>query len=563
MVIRNPVLPGFHPDPSLLRVGDDYWLATSTFVWQPGIRIFHSRDLTTWELVGHGLTGGVHELRGLDPNGGIWAPDLSFDPASGLFHLAYSYVRSTAAGYFDLDNFVVTAPDVRGPWSVPAYLGSGGFDPSLFHDDDGRHWVVTLEWDPREGYQHPGPVVLEEYDAGARQVVGPTRVISRGSTDRGCLEGPHLYRRDGWYYLMTAEGGTGFGHGVALARSRELTGPYEPSPVNPLLTSWPAPYFGRDDRDHLRPERFNPAAELQKAGHGSLVDTPDGEWYVAHLCARPVGPDHRSVLGRETALQQVEWTDDGWLRLTAGGTLPRLTTPAPRTSSASASPSPSPAPSRPGPLDLRADFEGPGLDRRLSTLRRPASEEWLTVGARPGVLSLRGGEAPSSRFDVSVVATQLQDPTAVARTRVEVDPHHLSHSAGLVVLYDNDNWAYARVYRSESLGSRAVGVVLVRDGAKQELLLHRHAVGDGPVELRVALDVGTLQFGWRGSGDGGWRALGPVVDATYMSDETTRGFTGTMVGLTCTDAYRRGLVASFDHFELRHGSCTDPEEDPA
>ena len=162
-MIRNPILAVFNPDPSILRAGEDYYIATSTFVWQPGIRLFHSRDLASWTLVGHALHG-AHDLRGLPAHGGIWAPSLSRDPATGRFHLTYSLVRSTAAEYFDVDNFVVTAPDAAGPWSAPVYLNSVGFDPSLFHDDDGRHWLVTLEWDPRDGYEHPGAIVLDEWD---------------------------------------------------------------------------------------------------------------------------------------------------------------------------------------------------------------------------------------------------------------------------------------------------------------------------------------------------------------------------------------------------------------
>ena len=144
-MIRNPVLRGLHPDPSITRVGDDYYLATSTFVWQPGIRLFHSTDLATWSLIGHGLQLESHDLRGLASHVGIWAPCLTFSRADGLFYLAYSLVHSTTADYFDVDNFLVTASDIDGPWSRPVYLNSIGFDPSFFHDDDGRHWLVTLE----------------------------------------------------------------------------------------------------------------------------------------------------------------------------------------------------------------------------------------------------------------------------------------------------------------------------------------------------------------------------------------------------------------------------------
>ncbi len=532
-MIRNPVLPGFNPDPSILRVGEDYYIATSTFVWQPGVRLFHSRDLGNWRLVGHALCG-AHDLQGFPAHGGIWAPSLSREPGGGRFHLTYSVVRSTAGGYFDVDNFLVSAEAVTGPWSAPAYLNSVGFDPSLFHDDDGRHWLVTLEWDPRDGYEHPGAIVLEEWDPESRALRGGTRRISRGATDRGCVEAPHLYKRDGWYYLLAAEGGTGFGHGATLARARDVGGPYEPAPVNPFLTSNPAPHYGRNDSDHLRPALFNPAAELQKAGHGSLVDTPAGEWYVAHLCARPLGPEPRSVLGRETAIQRVEWTEDGWLRLAGGGTVARL------------------GDGRGAPERVRDDFDGPAIDPRLSTLRRPPAEDWAGLRTRPGSLTLRGGDNLTSRFGVSLVATQLQDFEALAETRVAVRPRHFSHSAGLVVFYDEKNFAYLRVYRSESLGGTAVGILLMEDRAKRELLLDRAAVDADAVVLQARLEQGRLQFAWGTSG-ADLRPIGPVLDATYMSDEATRGFTGTMIGLACVDAYRKDLLAHFDWFDLRHG----------
>jgi xylan 1,4-beta-xylosidase len=543
-MIRNPILPGFNPDPAIMRVGADYYIATSTLVWQPGIRLFHSTNLATWTLVGHALTEHAHELRGVAPNEGVWAPCLTFDPRAQLFYLAYGVVHSTNAELFDVDNYVVTAPAVTGPWTRPTYLNSVGFDPCFFHDDDGRHWFLALEWDPRDGYEHPGAILLDEYDADSRSLIGPSTRIYRGATNRGCLEGPHLYKHNGFYYLMTAEGGTGFGHSATLARSGDIAGPYQPAPNNPFLTSNPAPYFGRNDRDYLRPHLFNPHAELQKAGHGSLVDTPDGEWYVAHLCARPLPPHRRSVLGRETALQKVEWAPEGWLRLTTGDPVARLSTPLPSgayESTAQASPE-----------RVHDDFDGPTIDKRFSTLRTPLATDWARFDTRPGSLTLRGREALTSLFDVSLVATQLQDFQATVETRVDFAPTHYSQSAGLVLFYDNRYFAFLRVYRSESLGSMAVGIVLVENGQKRELLLDRAAVPDGDVVLHARIDTGVLQF-FCGRPDEPLAPIGPTLDATMMSDETTRGFTGTMVGIACQDGYRRDAVAHFAYFDLQHG----------
>ena len=184
-MIRNPVLPGFNPDPSIVRVGPEYYIATSTFQWQPAVALDSSRDLQNWTPIGHVLTGEqAPDLRGIHPSGGVWAPSLSHDPVSGQFCVVFSVMRNQTGEQFDVSNFLVTADDIRGPWSEPTYLNSLGFDASLFHDDDGRTWLVTLEWDPREGYEHPGAIVLEEFDPAARALTGPIRRISRGSTDR-------------------------------------------------------------------------------------------------------------------------------------------------------------------------------------------------------------------------------------------------------------------------------------------------------------------------------------------------------------------------------------------
>jgi xylan 1,4-beta-xylosidase len=544
-VIRNPVLPGFSPDPSIIRVGPDYYLATSTFEWQPAVALRTSRDLQTWTPIGHVLAGErAPDLRGVHPSGGVWAPSLSRDPATGLFCVVFSVMRNQTGEQFDVSNFLVTAAAIRGPWSEPVHLNSLGFDASLFHDDDGRTWLVTLEWDPREGYEHPGAIVLEEYDPVARALVGPIRRISRGSTNRGCLEAPLLFRREGWYYLMTAEGGTGFGHSVALARSRTIDGPYQPAPVNPILTSFPDAYNNRGDRDFLRPALHDPEAELQKAGHGSVVDTPRGEWYIAHLSARPLPGTLRSVLGRETSLQKVHWTADGWLELAAGGTVARAATESP----AGVDPN---APAR-SPVVVHDDFDGPGLDVRLGTLRTPAAPSWADLSARPGYLRLHGRDSLFSRFDVSLVAARLQAFTATASTEVEFAPEHFSHAAGLTVFYNDGNWVYLRIYLSESLGGRALGILEADGGSRREHLADRVLLPDGPIVLRADIDSGALRFSWHRL-DEPPTPIGDVLDVSRLADEPLRGFTGTMVGLTCQDAARRTAAADFAYFRLDHG----------
>lgn len=299
--IINPVLRGFNPDPSIVRVEDNYYIATSTFEWFPGVQIHHSKDLIHWRLLNRPLSRKSQlSMQGNGDSDGVWAPCLTYD--NGLFYLIYTDVKSHKGAFKDTHNYLVTAADIEGPWSEPVYLNSSGFDPSLFHDDDGRKWLLNMLWDFRKGKNKFGGIVIQEYSQEEQRMVGPATTIFEG-TEIGFTEGPHLYKQGDYYYLITAEGGTRYQHAVTVARSTSLLGPYEIDPLNPVLTS--------NNKSGLT---------LQKAGHASLVETQNGEWYMAHLCARPVD-GHHCTLGRETALQKCYWDGEGWLRLEGEVTL--------------------------------------------------------------------------------------------------------------------------------------------------------------------------------------------------------------------------------------------------
>ena len=335
-MIRNPILPGFNPDPSICRVGEDYYIATSTFEWFPGVQIHHSRDLVNWRLVRRPLERASQlDLRGEPDSCGVWAPCLSY--ADGKFWLVYTDVKRFDGDFKDAHNYIVTAPTIEAPWSDPIYVNSSGFDPSLFHDDDGRKWFVNMVWNHRDRagahLKHPAffGIVLQEWDPVSGRLIGPMKNIFAGSP-HGLVEGPHLFKRGGWYYLTTAEGGTGYDHAVTMARSRAIEGPYELHPSVHLLTSKDAP-----------------DAALQRAGHGQIVETPDGQVYHTHLCSRPLKGVRRSPLGRETAIQKCVWGEDGWLRLAHGGQVPAVDVPAPFAAPTKAQPGGRPIPSRPTP----------------------------------------------------------------------------------------------------------------------------------------------------------------------------------------------------------------------
>ena len=365
-MIQNPILRGFRPDPAILRLRDDYYIVTSTFEWLPGLEIHHSKDLKHWRLLTHALTRKSQlDLSRTAPSQGIWAPCLTYNEPEKRFYLCYTLVHSLTSNFFDLDNYVVTASSIEGPWSEPIYLNSSGFDPSFLHDADGKQWVVSLVWDFREGYEHPGYICLQEYSREEKRLIG-VRYDIYHSQELGCVEGPHLYKRNGYYYLMTAEGGTGYGHACMLSRSRDIRGPYEPSPYNPLFLRQPAEkYNGIEHLDYIKSRFFITLTPHCKkcAARFRLWKRRLATPYVAHICARPLLPELRCMLGRETALQKVEWTTDGWLKLAGGGHLAQLEVSEPNLPEVSMDQPPA-----------RDDFDKPVLNLEWSSLRQPIEE---------------------------------------------------------------------------------------------------------------------------------------------------------------------------------------------
>ena len=242
--ITNPILRGFNPDPSIVRVGDDYYVATSTFEWYPGVQIHHSRDLANWQLVARPLRRPAQlDMRGNPDSCGVWAPDLSY--ADGRFHLTYTdvkrYGRTTRSDRTDVSlrdfhNYWVWCDRIDGEWSDPVHVNSSGFDPALFHDDDGRSWLLNMLWDHRPGHKRFAGIVIQQMCLNTGRLLGERHNIFGGSP-LGFTEGPHLYKRDGYYHILVAEGGTERNHAVVMARSRSLFGPYDLHPDGPVLTA--------------------------------------------------------------------------------------------------------------------------------------------------------------------------------------------------------------------------------------------------------------------------------------------------------------------------------------
>lgn len=537
-MIKNPVLPGFNPDPCICRKGEDYYLVTSTFEWFPGLPVYHSKDLKNWELLTHILTDDEKvDLKKLPSAKGVWAPCLTYCEAEDMFYVVYGVMNSMNARYFDVDNYLITAKDIQGPWSEPVYLHSAGFDASLCHDDDGRKWIVSLEWETREGYEKPGAICLAEYSPEEKRIIGYPGRIWTGGTDRGCIEAPHLTKRNGYYYLMCAEGGTGYNHCVTMGRAKEVWGPYEKDPMNPIVTSVPGVSNERNDPDHLKPKYYNPDSVLQKSGHGSYVETPEGEVYLTHLCARPFVPQLRCTLGRETAIQKMMWTEDGWLRMADGGNLAKEYTPE----------SSLPEVKMPSIPDFD-DFDADTLGLQYYA-PRIMPERFADVKARPGYVRLRGQESRTSLNRVSILARKLTSVYGTVTTKMEFKPEVYQHSAGLILYYDNMNYVNLRKYYSNTLGQSALSITHLENGTKTERTECRRAVEDIPVYLRLVLCGRTFHFEWCYDGRN-YERIGGDFDTTKFSDEYCKygEFTGTFAGITCADRLFHKHYADFDFF---------------
>ena len=518
----NPILRGFHPDPSLLRVNDDYYLATSTFQWFGGVQLYHSKDLVHWEELPSPLRRTSQlDMKGAPNSGGVWAPCLSY--CDGVFYLIYTNVKNFHGIFKDTPNYLVTTTDIRGEWSEPIYLNSSGFDPSLFHDDDGKKYLMNMRWDHRpENHPFEG-ILLQEYSPEEKRLIGEPVNVYKG-TEIGITEGAHIYKKNGYYYMMVAEGGTGYRHGIRLARSRSIFGPYESDP-QPLITT-----------------RNNPEHGIQRTGHGSYIEAANGDCYVAFLCGRPLTEKRRCILGRETAMAEVVWTDDGWLRLKAGGEVPPMTYEVDL-----------PEVIYPEPAECQ-DFDEPTLAHHFKSLRLPL-ECMGSLTERPGYLRLYGHEAITSANNQSLVARRLDCFKAEATVKMEYHPTDFQQMAGLTVFYDTYNFFYLFL-SSDGNGNNELRII-VRDNLKfYDPLAGGVSVGDATeVWLRVNIHEVNIQFSYSLDGEN-YTDIGGVLNGINLSDEAYdeighEGHTGTFIGMACQDLSGRNLHADFDSFTYR------------
>ncbi|MFA9381783.1 MAG: family 43 glycosylhydrolase, partial [Acetanaerobacterium sp.] len=355
---------------------------------------------------------------------------------------------------------------------------------------------------------------------------------------RRFVEGAHIFKRDGWYYLITAEGGTGYGHCAALSRSRSVTGPYEASPYNPMITNTAEEFIGTEETPFMMSDRCNPDADLQKSGHASLVETQTGEWYMAHLCGRPVMPQQRCILGRETSIQKMAWTDDGWLRMADGTNQAKGQTP---------NPALKPSPFTPeNPL---VDFDSETLDLHFCTPRNEITPDWADLSSHRGFLRLRGRESLTSNYYVSLLARRLSAFHARATTLMQFTPEHYHHLAGITCYYDSESHYCAYKTYDEINNQEILSAYSFIGGQMSDLGVSIPVPTGAPVWLCAEVNVSELAFQYSLDGET-YLPLGPALDMTMLSDEASNCgvFTGSFVGMFAQDTHTKSKWAEFDWF---------------
>lgn len=516
-MIENPILRGFNPDPTIIRIGEDYYIATSTFEWWPGVCIYHSKDLKNWELHSRPLNRiSQLDMTGVPDGGGIWAPCLSYD--GERVYLVYTNVRERGP-MMQNENYLVTADDIDGEWSDPVYLNSLGFDPSLFHDKNGKKWLLSLDNHYRENQRFNG-LHIQEYDPVQKKLVGEIRRLYTEPNNE-LVEGSHLYQFNGMYYLLKAQGGTGFNHSAQLSRSENLTGPWEDCPFI-LLHS----------RDNL-------SLPLQKAGHADLVETPQGELYMVHLATRFSCDEQFSIYGRETSIQKVEWTGDKWLKLSQGGENPHMSVPLPTGAEEYKFPEKS------GFYDFKSRI----IDEDFQSLRKPLDD---AVCFTENGLKMRGQDGLNSHYDQSLIARRIDSSDVTITTKLRFEPDWEKHLAGLVFIYDTCHWHYCYVSRNNKTKEKEINIIICDNKKLSYPIRETIPVKENvPIELRGIIKGSKLQFAYN---DGsGFINAGKSLDINILTDEHIYlGFMGAMAGICCQDLFRKEKCAEFEWFEYKH-----------
>ena len=506
----TPILPGWYSDPSICTNGEgDYFLVTSTFTYFPGVPIFHSRDLVNWKQVGHVLSrpSQLVNMVGQHVSGGIFAPAISYNPHNKTY---YMITTNVGAG-----NFYVKTQDPFGEWSDPIRVPEvGGIDPSIFFDEDGKAYVVNNDEAPDFKAEYDGhrTIRVQEFDWKNDKMVGPRKII----VNKGVhpeekpiwIEGPHMYKINGKYYLMDAEGGTSVNHSEVIFRSDSPWGPFKAWERNPILT-----------QRHLSPNRPNP---ITCAGHADLVQAAEGDWWAVFLACRPINNRFEN-LGRETFLLPVEWSEDGFPIITQGDeVVPMIQCRkgVKRGENVTF-----------GNFSVSEEFGDSILDMQWMTLRGPATDLY-SLTETPGYLTLKCGEKSSKERDVpALVCRRMQHHEFQTETRMYFNPESAEEKAGLLLFKDEFHQYFMAVSQSEN-GRQ---ITLTQIGREDKVLAANPVPADATCfDLKVVSKGLTYDFLYSIDKGKEWKSLCDNVDAGYLSTAVAGGFTGTTIALYAT-----------------------------
>lgn len=531
----NPIIAGFYPDPSICRVGKDYYLVNSTFSYFPGITVFHSRDLVHWKLIGHVLNR--PEQLNLDGQGvsrGIYAPSLRYH--NGLF-----YVTSTLVDIGG--SFVSTSKNPAGPWSNPAWLPQiNGIDPSLFFDNDGKAYIIynSIPPDDKPLYEGHRTIRIREFDPESLRVKGDEHILINGGTDirkkPAWIEGPHIFKIDGAYYMICAEGGTGDQHSEVVFKSMNVSGPYVSYQNNPILT-----------QRQLDPKR---AFAITSTGHADFVQTEAGDWWAVFLGCRPYRPYEEEYYntGRETFLTPVRWID-GWPTINPGHEEVRYHYPCPIQPSMDTADIPTS-----GNFRTRDEFDSPELNLHWVFLRTP-HEQWFDLMQKKGYLSMRlRPETCAGTMNPSFLGRRQQHLRGAASTALVFNAKAENEKAGLLIFQNEEHFYFLckstqgntpviQLYKSTGSRDSLTGMELITSWA---IAKDRE---ESEVALRIEAKGDMYSFSYRYD-PGRWIVIKDSVDAKFLSTRVAGGFVGCMYAMYATSQGKESTnLAAYDWFE--------------
>ncbi|MGB8194782.1 MAG: glycoside hydrolase family 43 protein [Chitinophagaceae bacterium] len=523
----NPILAGFYPDPSICRVGNDYYLVTSTFAYFPGLPVFHSKDLVNWKQIGHAMDRPEQlDLAGAGVSRGLFAPTIRYH--KGVYYIVCTLIDKGG-------NFVISATNPAGPWSNPNWLREvDGIDPSLFFDEDDKAYIIynSIPPDNKPLWDGHRTIQIKTFDY-KNFKTGEEKMIVNGGVDVSkkpvWIEAPHIYKIDGWYYLLCAEGGTGYHHSEVVFRSKAVEGPYVPYEKNPILT-----------QRHLDPSRKNP---ITTAGHADIVQAPNGKWYAVFLGCRPYEGNHFNT-GREAFMTPVIWKE-GWPIINYGHEEIQYKYPVPSGAQTTAVKNPFS-----GNLVYKDDFSKPALDYRWIFLRTP-KESWYSLTEKTGTLSMQlRPETCSGKGNPSFIAYRQQHLKGMASTSLKFSATAENEKAGIAVFQNEHHFYY--LCKSVQNGQPVVQLYKSTKDENMELLASESLpTNSNETLLKIEASGNTYAF-YFSTGDNDWKLLKAGVDAKFLSTETAGGFVGCVYALYATSLGKPATTkAYYDWFEYK------------